>query len=349
MDESMIPVSTVIQCMDPRLKLLSYSFLELLHTCPRKYQLTRLRATPDDEDPLAAKNQNVTFAFGHVVGDGIQDVMMGLSEEDVILRMFLGWHADLEDRNEKQVKSFYHAVAAVQQFKHIRDNGFLDDYELMEYEGKPAAELSFLIELPDGFQMRGSVDAVLRHRESGEIMVLECKTSSASSLNPANFKNSAQGIGYSIILDVIAPEVSSYKVLYLVYLTKQMCFEPLPFIKSHTQKAQWIQELLLDVEILKLYENTGVYPMYGGSCTAWFRDCEYLQVCTLSTKHIVPPRNDDVIVETNSTYKGEYSIKLTLMDVISGQLDRNALADSKRVTECVTPLSELTMIGDTLL
>lgn len=304
--------------MDERLQLLSYSALLKLHTCPRKFQLYRLNVQEDEHDAVAGCNQNITFAFGHVVGEGIQNVMAGMSEHEVIWKAFLGWHADLEDRNEKQKKSFYSAVSAIQRFIWLREHGFLEDYELVEYNGRPAIELSFRITLPDGFTMRGSVDAVLSHKETGEILVLECKTSSSSAINQAEFKNSAQGVGYSVVLDVLFKGLSSYKVLYLVYLTRDMSYEQMPFLKSYLQRATWIQELLLDIETIKLYEGVGVYPMRGENCYDFFRPCEYFGTCTLATKHLVKPAPADKPLDAKV-----YDIELTLDELIAGQLERN--------------------------
>lgn len=302
---------------DPRLKLLSYSSNTLLHSCPRKYQLYKLKATEDLMDPDAECNQNITFAFGHIVGEGIQDVLDGMSEEDVIFRMFLGWHANLADVNDKQKKSFYLAVIAIQRMISLRKNGFLDDYELMQYNGKPCKELSFRISLPDGFKYRGSVDAVLRHKITGKVLVLECKTSSSNTLYPETFKNSSQAVGYSVVLDVVAPEISSYEVLYLVYLTKDMAYEQLKFTKTYLQRATWIQELLLDVEVIKLYERTGVYPMRGESCMDFFRPCEYINQCTLATKLITSTFRAESVVDDKI-----YDVELSLEDLIEGQLKK---------------------------
>ncbi len=302
---------------DPRLKLMSYSSNLTLHACPRKYQLYKLKATDDDMNADAASNQNITFAFGHIVGEGIQDVLDGISEEKVIWSMFLGWHANLADRNDKQNKSFYLAVLAIQRFVALRKNGFLDDYELLSYNGKPAKELSFRIHLPDNFKYRGSVDAVLRHKVSGKILVLECKTSSSANLNPTTFKNSSQAVGYSVVLDVIAPEINSYEVLYLVYLTKDMIYEQLKFVKTYLQRATWIQELLLDVESIKLYERTRVYPMRGESCNHFYKDCEYLHQCTLSTQLITVPLTAEAVIDDKV-----YDIEITLEQLIEGQLKK---------------------------
>jgi hypothetical protein len=321
---------------DPRLKLLSYSSNLLLHKCPRKYQLYKLKAVDDDMDPEAASNQNLTFAFGHVVGEGIQDVMDGLSEETVIWKMFLNFHASLEDRNEKQNKSFYLAVAAIQRFMSLRSSGFLEDYELLYYQGKPAKELGFRIHLPNGFKYRGSVDAVLRNKTTGKILVLECKTSSTNTLHATQYKNSAQAVGYSVVLDVIAPEVSSYEVLYLVYLTKDMTYEHLKFTKTYLQRATWIQELLLDVETIELYQRTGVFPMRGESCMDFYRDCEYLNQCNLSTNLITAPFNPAAVLDDKV-----YDVELTLEQVIEGQMNK---------VIPIIPINEaLPQDGDTML
>lgn len=303
--------------VDPRIKLLSYSSLLTLHSCPRKFELYRKKATEDVEDPEAAINQNLTFAFGHVVGEGIQDVFDNIPEDKIIWKMFLGWYANLADFNPKQNKSFYLAVVAIQRLIALRKSGFLDEYELLEYNGRSAKELSFRIELPDGFYFRGSVDAVLRHKTTGKILVLECKTSSSANLNPTTFKNSSQAVGYSVVLDVIAPDITAYEVLYLVYLTKDMEYETLRFPKTYLQRATWIQELMLDVEVIKLYDKTGVYPMRGESCSAWFRDCEYLNQCTLSTELITTPPTEESILDDKV-----YDVEVTLNDLIEAQMKK---------------------------
>lgn len=298
--------------MDSRLQNLSYSSLLTLHSCPRKFQLDKLQAERAAEDV----ESSVTFAFGHLVGHGIQRAMENIPESKIIWEMFLMWKPDLWAENTKQVKSFYHAIFAVQKFIAMRTAGYLSQYELVYWEGKPACELSFRITLPDGYKYRGFVDVVLRDKESGEIVVLELKTTSSANLNPATYKNSAQAIGYSVVLDVLFPALSSYQVLYLVYTTKNYEYNPLPFEKSYLQRALWIRELLLDVETIKMYEEAGVYPMHGESCFNFYRECSYYGQCTLPTEYLTEPLGEDEVkVE-------EFQIELTLQDLIQSQLSK---------------------------
>ena len=300
--------------IDYRIRQLSYSSLLTLHSCPRKFQLYRLRTQHKTAESLKT---TITFAFGHVVGDGIQKVFQGLSEDEIIWDMFLGWHTELWNADEKACKSFPEAVLAIKKLISLREQGFLSDYEVVEFEGKPACELSFRINFPGSFSYRGHVDAVLRDKTSGKIVVLEVKTTGVNGVvNPATYKNSAQAIGYSIVLDKIFPELSSYEVLYLVYHTKSRDYEPLPFTKNYLQRALWIRELLLDISIIEMYEDAGVYPMRGESCVSFGRDCEYLNTCSLSTQYLTKPcteKDEDKI---------EYSLELTLQDLLESQMNK---------------------------
>lgn len=297
--------------MDHRLKRISFSSLGKLHECPRKYQLNRLNAARTED----REEDSVTFNFGHLVGTGIQLVMQGFTEDQIIISLYLQWKLDLNARNPKQLKSFWEGVYAVQKFIVLRECGFLEDYELVYWKDKPAVELSFRITFPDGFKFRGFVDVVLKHKITGKIVVLENKTTSYSTVVEAQYKNSAQGIGYSVVLDVIFPEINSYEVLYLIYKTKDREFIPMQFTKLYMQRALWIKELLLDIETIKLYEEAQVYPMRGESCYNWYRECEYINTCTLSTQYLVSKEEEEKEEE-------EFNIKLTLTDLIDSQLSK---------------------------
>lgn len=299
--------------IDYRIRQLSYSSILSLHSCPRKFQLNRLRTTHRAEEDTKS---TITFAFGHIVGQAIQDSLAGIDLDKIIWTMFLGWHTDLANVDEKAEKSFWTAVIAIQKFQSLCEAGFLNEYELVYYQGIPACELSFCINFPDSFRLRGFVDAVLRNKESGEILVLECKTTNSTSINPATYKNSAQAIGYSVVLDHLFPDLSSYKVLYLIYQTKAKEYTTLPFIKSYLQRALWIRELLLDIETIKMYEEAEVYPMHGESCYSFFRECEYFQTCGLSTKYLT--KNCTAEEED----KTEYQINISLEDLLNTQLEK---------------------------
>ena len=300
--------------IDCRIRQLSYSSLLSLHSCPRKFELYKKRTTYREPE---AEKSTITFAFGHVVGEAIQLALNPeVTEQQIIWQMFLSWHADLFAVDDRMNKSFFDAVIALKRFLSLRNSGFLDDYELVTYQGKPACELSFCINFPDGFRYRGHVDAVLQHKGTGEVVVLEVKTTGSATLSPSTYKNSAQAIGYSIVLDSIFDELSSYKVIYLVYQTKSREYTQIPFLKTYLQRALWIREVLLDIETIKMYEDASVYPMHGESCYSFFRDCEYINTCTMSNDHITNPCSPEMEDKT------EYQITLSLADLLNTQLGK---------------------------
>lgn len=313
--------------MDTRLQLLSYSSLLLLHTCPRKFQLYRLNAEQDtdEEDDLTS---NITFNTGHAVGTGVQDILQNKPLTEVYWNAFINWSVDLFAEDTKRNKSFWESMIALEKFAYLRNSSLLEHYELVYYtptsggEPVPAVELSFVIELPNGFKYRGYVDAVLRHTLTGEILVLEMKTTGAASVNPATYKNSAQAIGYSIVLDVLFPELSAYEVLYLVYTTKSREYFPFPFKKSYLQRALWIQELLLDCEMIALYDKTGVFPMHGESCFNYYRECGYLNTCTLSTSLLTKKLSEEQEQKITQDLSS-FHITLNVQDLINAQIAKS--------------------------
>ena len=59
--------------------------------------------------------------------------------------------------------------------------------------------------------------------------------------------------------------------------------------------------------------------MHGESCYSFFRECEYLNVCQLSTEYLTKPCTPD------QEDKTEYQIVLTLDDLLTTQLAKAEL------------------------
>lgn len=312
--------------MHSKIKLLSYSSLLKLHSCPREFELYRLNSVVNDTEDIAAKQiQNATFAFGHVVGAAVTDILQHKTENEILFNIFTGWYADYDFVDKKRHKSIHHAMLAAQKLHHLFNNEeILEGYELLYYKGKPTAELGFTIKLPNDFILRGSMDAVLQHKLTKKVIVLECKTSSSYALDEASYGNSAQAASYSVVLDTIVPELASYTVMYLVYTTPNKEWNVLQFNKTKMHKALYLNELKLDTDIISLYEEAGVFPMRGESCVKYNRQCKYYGVCTLSNDNLVPAA---IITDTKlaeSAAQRELlianDIELNFSDLIAAQL-----------------------------
>ena len=88
------------------------------------------------------------------------------------------------------------------------------------------------------------------------------------------------------------------------------------FPKTYLQRALWIRELMLDIDVILMYENEGVYPMRGESCFSYYKECEYMQVCQLRTENLTQPYQAPAQEEN-------FQINLTLQDLIQAQLAKS--------------------------
>lgn len=260
--------------------------------------------------------------FGHTVGQGLQDIFCGLSETQIIWKAFTGWKIDLGLRDDKRAKDFYRAVFAIQKLLHARNNGYLKDWEIVEFNGSPAVELGFIVHLQNGFKYRGFVDLVLRNRETNKILVIDGKTTWFRTVNGAEYKNSFQALGYSIVLEVIFPDLMDYNVSYLVYKTTEKEWEMFDFVKSFSERAEWIQTLVLECEEISRYAETGVFPKHGESCKSFGRECEYFQYCGMKTEHLVKPLTQEKIAAIELENKS-YAISVSIDQLIESQIRKS--------------------------
>lgn len=283
---------------------LSYSSLNLLHDCPRKFQLYRLI-------PRASRESSIHLTYGSVVGIGMQMLFAGASMEEVILEMFMKWDLDLDFSDNKARKSFWFAIDAVQRFQIARECTDLVNWEPVVLDGKPAAELGFRIVVGE-YYYRGFIDLVIRNKHTGEIAVLECKTTGANYLNPASYGNSSQGLSYSLPLDQLFPDLSSYTVYYLVYMTATNSWEILPFEKHLHQRSKFIRDLICDVRTIEMYKEVG-FPERGSACVSFNRTCTFYGSCGMETSELVP------YMEAYADDADKYQFTFNLEDIIERQ------------------------------
>lgn len=273
----------------------SYSLLSQLHDCPRKFELEKLQANTTvlvDAGPV-----NLDFAFGHAVGAGIQTFAATQSLVSAQLAAFLAWKADWDaeklDKNQRPTgKSLAHAMIAVEKFQYFWDRE-LAEWEVVRLSsGKLATELAFAVDFQNGKFYFGHIDTVLQHKTGKQLAVWEGKTTGWS-VNEATYGNSNQALGYSVVVDKIAEEIGAngndYDVLYIIYDTKNQAFTLMPFHKTRTQRAEWLQDVLLDHANIATYQRIGFYPKRGESCVSKFGyPCNWYGTCQMSNSSLFP-------------------------------------------------------------
>jgi hypothetical protein len=308
---------------DPRMKKLSYSSSLLLHTCPRKYQLIKLGTNTKKVDPQS----QLTFDFGHTVGEAVVDLLCGKSRDEVIFNIFLNWPNHLFAEDTVRKKSLAHAIFAVDSFLAAREQGLLEDYEVVYFsDGRPAAEVSFKLNFPDGYTERGYVDMVLRNKYTGQFTIVDNKTSSARYLKSEQYQNSMQALGYSLVLDKFDPTKEylnvNYTVFYLVWMTFLERWEVFEFPKTPVHRAQWLQAKLWDIATLERLRNDngdyGLYPIFGESCMSFGKACPFMGECHMETESLITPlRQTDIETEELDRFGKPWDIELDIGELLS--------------------------------
>lgn len=312
---------------------ISYSSSLTLHSCPRKLQLEKLRAEESSTDG----GGSIHFAFGHAVGAGIQAAFLPDSSIDgCYFAAFLAWDFSLLETAEKQKKSFWYALRAIDAAWHLaqslRDEGWeLAAFPVIE-NGihlhdenddpiyKRALEFSFRVAFPNDYNYRAFVDVVLVHRTTGKYKIVEVKTTGATWLHEAMYANSAQALSYAVVLDYLVKEYSSYEVLYLIYKTKSMEWEFIPFVKTRNVKAEWIRNVLRDCTTLDELQAEGYFPKHGESCFDFYKPCDYFGTCGYSDEFLGISDEDRLDSAISSELDKRYDVDLRLEDILENQL-----------------------------
>jgi hypothetical protein len=174
-------------------------------------------------------------------------------------------------------------------------NSHLSEYEVLVLpSGKPAVELSFSVDFENGYFHLGHIDAVLQHKETKRLVIWEGKTTAFEEVDDALFANSSQALGYSVVLDALSASIADaspdYEVYYIIYSSSSKEFQLLPFGKSRTQRAEWLQDILLDHATLNTYQKMNFYPRRGESCydSRFRQKCKHFGTCTMSTANLFP-------------------------------------------------------------
>lgn len=317
----------------------SYSRLQTLKTCARKFQIENLVG-------YRPRESNVTFAYGHMVGAGIQEILEHNDLDLAIFNAALEWDLRIDaigtNSEVTAKKSFAYAMEAIERFSYLM-NGLgtnsikedLSDWKVARFTndaGKDVVgietsfEVKYVSEDMEGnekdYVYEGHIDCILYNEKKKQLKVLELKTSGMTKLHPAMYANSQQALGYSIIVDIIAKQLgcgSSYEVTYLIYQSKSQGYTVFPFFKTSKQKADWINSLLLDTHLIETYRAyTDQWPVNASGCFAYFRPCNYFERCHLENDYFEKLLKEDKT--TNSFVESEdVDFSLKLDDIIAAQ------------------------------
>lgn len=290
---------------------LSHSSLNLLHECERKFQIEKLLAGPED------KEESAHFSFGKSVGTAVATYLVTKDKDQALFQGWLAYWPVVESDAKNQVT----AMAAIMGSFTALD-GILALYDVAEFNGQPAVELSFKLAINETKYFVGHIDVVLRHKVTGKYFILEVKTTGLQllDLKPA-YQHSGQALGYSIALDkIVGEKLSTYGVLYFVvqlphvksqtYACRYHTFE---FPKTLVDRLNWFVSLGLDVQHLEAMESMNIFPKRGASCIRFNKTCRHFGICSLQNFDQPKEQKEDPI---------EYTFTYDLEELIEEHIER---------------------------
>lgn len=280
--------------------LSSYSMQQVLHACPRKYQIKKLQAATGTSERIT----NVTFAFGHAVGAGVATYDATLSLTAAIWDAFLAWDMDLLEIETKGTyadgtgkptgKSFAHAIYALEKYEvFVAEETNLRDYDTIKIEAAIA------VDFEDGYYYTGHIDELLQHRETGSYLVKENKTTGLKSIDACMYSNSDQALSYAVVVDMLGG--TEFEVLYTIYSSSTQQWIQHRFMKDVLRKASWVQDQLLTNDTINVYSTMNFFPMRGGACFEYMKRCEYYGTCELDPSKVFGMKFSDMKEITSVT------------------------------------------------
>lgn len=302
--------------------MFSYSTFQMFVGCERKWHLNKLEHSLRGQEQSITRNEdNIDFAFGKAVESGVHAILLGKPSHQVYFDMLRAWDIPLLAQHPKgKAKTFMDAWIAVDKFSWI--NGCLfPGWEIAYFNGKPAIELALCVDLENGKYYCGHVDVVLFNPIENRYRVLEIKTTGLKWTHPAMYKNSGQANGYSIVLDSIVEDLeatSTYEVFYLQFSTEMDKWDVYNFTYSRSNRASWINTILLDINRVQTYITISFFPKRGGNCLSYGKPCVYFDVCDLSPEYFNGTGEMDIIEEEELSEQN-FDFYFTISEILATQ------------------------------
>lgn len=271
---------------------LSYSKLNMLHECPRKFMLHNI-------EHRGTFQPNIHLAFGHAYGAGVQTFIhyatlwrdredgKQLALERAIAAAIANWDMyDLLAYDANSNKNFGTVVSAIRIFADDSAQ-LIADYDIFMFDcadgtQKAANELLVYAHIVDGYSMQMHIDCILQHRETKQLAVVEIKTGSRP-FDSSDYANSSQSMGYCAALQAKFGMHNVQPIsIYICYDAKNSQHYLFEFVRDIHVGMEWAATLALDIEQLDRYVTESFWPRRGNACKTFGRQCQFFGSCNMT-------------------------------------------------------------------
>lgn len=274
----------------------SHSIDNTFESCPRKFEFLNIYDTRPPRDSGYAADvgtalHNAWQEWLILRAEGVSPDVCEAKAFWVLLRDF-PW--DREGEQTTQYRSHNNTIIMLYE---IMRSSLWDDWELVKIDGRWAVEVPFVIKhtslgiftlAATGESCllitQGKIDAILRHRWTGETRCWDLKTTIDSpNLVRSNYKWSGQQVGYGNVLQaMLGADLKAFTVWYLIArfgANDPPAIEPLPIIKDADDVEDYWLDKLDRLDRIRFYAEKGRFPRRNGGCNAFKHECSCFDIC----------------------------------------------------------------------
>lgn len=280
---------------------LSYSSLNTMAGCPRKFEFQKiLPNTGDRESGYAAE-------VGKALHEGFGDYLINHDEDSAIWKFVNHFPYEMEMMQTNDNRSFEACLSTLQAMIESTDTSEFELAKIKRPDGQivPAIEVPFeirlegmtlpfrefdpvtghrtgrIIERPIG--IIGYIDAIMYSNFAMMYKSLDIKSTRESFIDAtAKYKYSSQQIPYGMVISQVAgQEISEFEVDYLEAYIDLMNpkITSYRFVKTSEDIQEWCVNKILQISQLRQFMEMDYFPRTESSCMAYRYPCRFLDAC----------------------------------------------------------------------
>jgi hypothetical protein len=276
----------------------SYSSLNLLDSCARKFEFNKLF-------PRRARDFD-TFAadVGTALHRGYQTYLMTRDESKAMWALMQEYPYEAEWNQTVDVRGLQAAVVTLEEM--IVSEG-MKEWEVAEIKRPntadeiksgltggvvvPAIEVPFELRLkgltlPDGrgIAFTGFIDAFLRNTMADDLFrSMDIKTHRRTTRDAtAKYKYDSQQVPYGVVLEHIQGKpITEFEVMYLDTFVDlaEPWIEPYHYMKTADDIQEWLLNTVMKCQRIQRFMEMDYFPRTDGGCMSFFRPCFFLDIC----------------------------------------------------------------------
>jgi len=266
---------------------ISHSTLNTYQSCPRKLEFSKFYGYNVYGESLASSG-------GLAIHEAVGVYLATKSKQKAIFKLLTDYpiHLCTNPLWDWSLESTYAALLSIISFLDSKP-----ELELATIQGKPAIEVPFLINIDHGLAdflrvvYRGYIDFVFFDRIHNNYFVIDLKNSARKikDFTPV-FQYDNQCVPYGLVLQrALDKQINSLQVNYLIQPVSLTPKQPqwLEFEKTKLDIEEWAQDLLMDLNNIKIYYQTQWFPRRSNGCFAYNRQCKFYNLCGARNIHTI--------------------------------------------------------------